>query len=266
MLYLPDHLPSVHSPESLEICRITATLGAAALRNADGSPPDITLICDDGNEPLAVHLKNFYDPNEENWQEVKVDAGTDIHRLRYAFPMAGQRIMPGNVRGLIDLVVQASADDPDVLATNITDYEPSGRSAPDTYEHFDHPSDSEKERAMCGLNIHMNTAGVADVDLTRLRSRSEMRKFDEILLFGRSVSGATHVRASSAHVTLNPGDVLIFRGGYDERRRLHPSTHKFRTRQQSGSRVREVMTPSFGKAAEVSASRRELAGRYTLAA
>ena len=264
MSVLPDLLPTVRLAEVQELNRIAANLGHAAL-DALGVPVRPALVSGRDREPVAVHIENFYDSDEANWQGVDgINFDQDAANLRSLFPLAGALLLPSNVRRMIDLVVQASMDNHDILATQITS-EYAKRTAKDTYRHFDHPDKSAQFRALNGLNIHLNTQGVAQVELAGIPSRSAMTEFERAVE-AEDYEKARRVLPYWAALELKPGDVLIFRGGPDETRALRPTAHLFITNSKHGQRVREIFIPSYDEAARVALLRQMFAGRYALAA
>lgn len=256
---VPPLISNAESASSEEMYRVAAYIGADALLGANGEPADLTLICNDNNEPLAVHIKDFYDTDVANWQDIpELQNNPELARAHSLFPMVGTRVLPPNVRRLMDIVVQASADNPDVLATRITEYD-TGRGVGDTARHIDIIDEIRRRRELFGLNVHLTTSGVTDVELGRL-SFVNTEKFHLLRLQGNKDEQRELVKPL-AELTLSLGDVLIFRGGADEERGLQATAHKF-TRRPGEQRVREIFTPSYDEAVLVNQQKDTLQTHY----
>jgi hypothetical protein len=187
--------------------------------------------------------------------------------------------MPKNIQRLVDLAVQASVDRTDVLATSIVELR-HRRRGKDVHRHFDSPDRSQRHNALYGLNILAATSGSADVELGRIGSEESMAKYnelyiEELLADEAAVGTASNILRGErealaqpyAYVTINPGDVLIFRGGLDPKRGLLPSAHLLKTvGDEPGPRVRELFVPSYNSAEQVSGTRQRLSDSYELAA
>ena len=221
------------------------------------------LIRNDYGEPVAVHMPGFHDPNTDNWTVIKELAEVEDYRgiphdglaapLRRTFPMVFEYVLPSNILGLLDVVVQASTDDPNVLATSITEWD-GGRSRESSGRHVDFERSNSVQRRVSGLNVHLSTDKSARAALGLIRTNSVLDERTGVLEgWGR------HGRPT-VEVELHPGDALLFRGGRHTLYELLPTEHEFISLELG--RTHELFTPDCGPTNEVLAERLRLAELY----
>ncbi len=236
--------------------------------------PRVDLIENPLGEPVAVHLPDIFDPSTylAGVPDSLVDQEIPGHRLgwkiegqelRNAFPMVFNNFMVPSVLGLLDVVVQASAEE-DVLATNVTQWDYVRRN-PDSGLHIDSSSfypEEYDQRPLSGTNGHLSPEGEREVEMGIVRDSGYLG-LKGVPLDQRGDFYREHA-APFAEFKLRIGDGVIFQGGAHLRRHLLPIAHNFVTTTANSSRRYDLFTPAAGAHGIVIGSREQLIRKHGL--
>jgi hypothetical protein len=244
-------------------------------RQVDEQDIDHLVITNRWDEPLAVRLPEFSNPNE--LKAIAVAAMDQQHRPDTAEPISingslpfdkhSRLPLPAQFTGLLDTVVQAACDDSGLRAHRLAE-SATGPWVGDALVHIDFPGQPRHfaHGPLQGLNVHLTLGGEGTVRF------GQLRRWQQILDISRLVVGLTADSAKpleidtavsellhndptigfSDAIDLRAGDSLIFQAGADWPDYL-PVAHDFRSTTLDRRII--VFSPWAAAAEEVLAAR-----------